>query len=337
MSLTIFISLLACLTFTAQAATTLILVVGAGGEEEFGTQFRAWAQQWENAGRKAGAKVHLLQPGAAQEAADAFIQKAASEAGVASAKSSGGSEQRDRLQKLLADEPKKSAEELWLVLLGHGTFDGKEAKFNLRGDDVSAPELAAWLKPFERPLAVVNCSAASGPFLKALSGPQRAVITATRSGGEENFAHFGEFLAGAVADPAADLDKDGQTSLLEAFLAAGRRTVEFYEKEGRLATEHALLDDNGDGLGTQADWFRGIRAVKKAADGAALDGLRAHQFHLVRNEAEQKLPPAVRARRDELEMAVAKLRDTKSTMSEDDYYAKLEPLLLEIARLYEGK
>jgi hypothetical protein len=183
----------------------------------------------------------------------------------------------------------------------------------------------------------VDCAAASGPFLKALSGPRRVVITATRSGGEENFAHFGEFLAGAVADPAADLDKDGQTSLLEAFLAAGRRTAEFYEKEGRLATEHALLDDNGDGLGTQADWFRGIRAVKKAADGAALDGLRAHQFHLVRNEAEQKLPPAVRARRDELEMAVAKLRDTKSTMSEDDYYAKLEPLLLEIARLYEGK
>ena len=161
------------------------------------------------------------------------------------------------------------------------------------------------------------------------------VITATRSGSEQNYARFGHYLSEAIADPTADLDKDGQTSLLEAFLIASRRTKEFYDNEGRLATEHALIDDNGDGLGTPPDWFRGIRAVKRAKEGAALDGLRAHQFHLARSEAEQKMPSTVRAKRDEVELAIAKLRDGKSNLDEDTYYALLETLLLEMARLTE--
>src|SRR6185369_3085924 len=115
-----------------------------------------------------------------------------------------------------------------------------------------------------------------------------------------------------------------------------RRVGEFYQVGGRLATEHALLDDNGDGLGTPADWFRGIRAVKKARDGAALDGVRAHQFHLIRNDAERNLPAALRSKRDEIELAVAKLRESKSQMDEEEYYRSLEKLLLEMARLYES-
>jgi hypothetical protein len=116
---------------------------------------------------------------------------------------------------------------------------------------------------------------------------------------------------------------------------ASRRVAEFYEGQGRLVTEHALLDDNGDGLGTPADWFRGIRAVKQARDGASLDGVRAHQIHLVPNEQDLKMPPALRARRDELEAAVAKLRESKGRLREDEYYRQLEPLLVEIARISE--
>ncbi len=111
---------------------------------------------------------------------------------------------------------------------------------------------------------------------------------------------------------------------------------EFYQLEGRLATEHPLVDDNGDGLGTPADWFRGIRAVKKAKDGASLDGLRAHQFALLRNESERSLPASVRAKRDELELAIGKLRESKSLLEEEEYYRRLETLLLEMARLYES-
>jgi hypothetical protein len=291
---------------------TVILVVGAPGEEEFGKSFVDWAKRWDEACRKAGAKCILLGLETNSATAD-----------------------RDLLQQALQAQPKEGLGGLWLLLLGHGTFDGQEAKFNLRGPDVSATDLAQWLEPLRRPLAVINTSAASAPFLTKLSRPGRVIITATRSGSEQNFARFGQYVSEAIADPQADLDKDGQVSLLEAYLTAAARVAEFYEGEGRLATEHALLDDNGDGLGTPAGFFRGVRAVKKPKDDAQPDGVRAHQFHLIRSEAERQLPALRRARRDELELSIAKLREAKATMKEDEYYRSLEALLLEMARIYE--
>ena len=163
------------------------------------------------------------------------------------------------------------------------------------------------------------------------------IVTATRSGYEANATRFGGYLAQAMADPAADLDKDGQTSLLEAFLLASREVAQFYKEAGRLATEHALLDDNGDGLGTPADWFQGVRAVKTAAAGKAVDGVRAHQFHLVRSATEQELSPDARSRRDELEAQLSALRARKATLPVDEYYQQLEVILVQIARLYHAK
>jgi len=237
------------------------------------------------------------------------------------------------LKAKLAEEPKQGPTALWLVLIGHGTFDGKEARFNLRGPDFTATELAEWLKPFQRPLVVINTASASAPFLAKLAGTNRVVIAATRSGNEQNFTRLGSHLAESIADAQGDLDKDGQTSVLEAFLSASARVAEFYKTEGRLATEHALIDDNGDGLGTPADWFRGVRAVKKAQPGAALDGTRAHQIHLVLSPEEEALPPEVRARRDALELEVFRLRDAKAAHPADEYYRELERLLLTLARL----
>jgi hypothetical protein len=237
---------------------------------------------------------------------------------------------------VLTNEVAKPAGELWLVFIGHGTFDGRSAKFNLRGPDLSATDLAAALKPCRRPLVVIQCASASGPFLKALSGLRRVIITATRSGYEVNAARFGGYLARAIADPAADLDKDGQTSLLEAYLAASRQVEQFYKEQGRLTTEHALLDDNGDGFGTPAEWFHGTRAVKSAADGKSVDGVRAEQMFLVPGAVERQFQPEVRARRDALEQKLSALRSRKEKMNEDEYYRQLEDILLEMARIYEG-
>lgn len=290
---------------------TVFVLVGAAGEEEFGKQFADAAAKWEKVATQAHAKLVAIGWKGA-ETNDLARFKAALEA-----------------------EAKAGAAEVWLVLLGHGTFDGKEARFNLRGPDLSASELAEWLKPFKRPVAVVNCASASGPFINKLSVPGRIVVTATRSGQEVNFTRFGGHFADAISSAESDLDKDGQTSLLEAYLVASSLVAEFYNTEGRLATEHPLLDDNGDGLGTPPDWFRGVRTVKKAKEGASADGLRAHQFVLARSEQERKLPPAVRAQRDELELAIGKLRDQKAEMPEPEYYKLLEPMLLDLARLYQ--
>jgi len=292
--------------------TTVLVVVGAAGETEYGEAFATAAHHWEKAAEQAGAKhlaIGRADPGKASDL--------------------------DQLRQAIDAEPKEGTGQLWIVFIGHGTFDGKEAKFNLRGPDLTASDLALWLQPFHRPLAIIDTSSSSAPFLSKLTGPRRVVITATRSGFEQNYARFGQYLAEAIGDPQADLDKDGETSLLEAFLSASARLAEFYKTEGRLATEHPLIDDNGDGLGTPPDWFHGVRAYKKAKDGATPDGPLAQQFVLVHSAAERKLPPAVRERRDELELALAKLRDAKATLTEDEYYRRLELLLLDLARLYE--
>jgi hypothetical protein len=292
----------------------VVIVVGAPGTPEYGAEFHRWAELWKSAATKGGAESITIGEGEPSGSAD-----------------------RETLQKTLAEKGTAGREPLWVVLIGHGTFDGREAKFNLRGPDVTSAELADWLKPVKRPLAILNCASASGPFLNALSAEGRVVVTATRSGDEQNYARLGQYLAEAIADPAADLDKDGQVSLLEAFLMAGGRTDEFYRSKARLATEHALIDDNGDRLGTPADWFRGVHATKKAKDGATPDGGRAHQFHLIRNDREQRMPPAIRDRRDQLERAAADLRAKKEQLPESDYYARLETIMVELARIYHGE
>ncbi len=306
---------------------TVIVVGGAEGEAEYGKQFAAWADRWAQSAARGNANVVTIGRDSSPSKSPGLNARASAEETLddkALLKAAIGSELK----------PDRANQHLWIVLIGHGTFDGQEAKFNLRGPDVSDVELAQWLQPCARPLAVINCASASAPFLTWLSGEGRVVVTATRTGNENNIARFGDYLSTAITDSAADLDKDGQTSLLEAFLAASHRTAEFYENEGRILTEHALLDDNGDKLGIGADFFAGLRATKGARDGATLDGPRARQFHLVLSSAEHAMSAERRAKRDELELAVEALRQQKESMEESDYYARLEPLLLNLARLY---
>jgi hypothetical protein len=291
---------------------TVIVVIGAAGTPEYAAQFAKWTGLWEQACDKSRAQLITIGLDESEDPSD-----------------------HARLQEILARQSEQTSAALWLVLIGHGTFDGRTAKFNLRGPDVSAGDLVEWLKPMRRPIAVIDTASSSAPFLKELSSPGRTVITATKSGFEQNFTRFGQYFAEAIIDLRADLDKDGQTSLLEAFLSASHAVSEFYSVAGRLATEHALLDDNGDALGTPAEWFRGIRPVQKARDDAALDGYRAHQLHLLHSPGETAMPPDLRVRRDQLELQVMQLRDARATLSDEEYFARLEPLLREVAQIYE--
>jgi hypothetical protein len=296
----------------APSRQQVLVVVGADGTPEYGEMFREWSARWELAAQQADAAFSTVGLDARGDTTD-----------------------RDLLQRKLKEAAAAASEEpFWLVLIGHGTFDTRTSRFNLRGPDVNATQLAEWTKPIQRPLVVINCASASGPFINALSGPNRVVVTSTKSGFQHNFSRFGNFMSTAITDPAADLDKDDQTSLLEAFLYASAQVAEFYEQESRLATEHALIDDTGDALGTPADWFRGVRAVRVAKSGAASDGLRANQLCLLRSDREKLLSPEVRTRRDGLELQIATLRTRKSQLLEDDYYQQLESLFVELARLY---
>lgn len=294
----------------ASSVPSVLVVVGAPGDAEFGSNFVHQARLWEETSSAAGCRQMTIGLSEHSETNDVDI-----------------------LRQTLASEVKEGPTPLWLVLIGHGTFDGKEARFNLRGPDVSGSDLALWLKPFSRPLAVIDISSSSAPFMAKLSGTNRVIITATRSGHEQNYTRFGNYFAEAISSLDSDLDKDGQVSLLEAFLTASRRVAEFYKLEGRLASEHALLDDNGDGLGTPADWFHGLRAVKRPKENAGVDGMLARQFILKPSAADASLSAEQRARRDALETQVLLLREKKSQMPEGDYYRQIESLLLELARL----
>ena len=296
----------------AAPSAELIVVIGAPGTEEYGKAFQSAAAAWEATGKQGKAAITVI------------------------GKEETGTLDLKTLEATITESGGEGSLPLWVVLLGHGTFDGREAKFNLRGKDLGAGQLAEWLKEFKRPVAIVNCSASSAPFIKKLAAPGRVVMTATKAGSEDSYARFGEHLAGSIHSSDADLDRDGATSLLEAFLAASKGVEEFYEKEGRIMTEHALVDDNGDGFGTPATWFRGVRAVKKAKDDAKLDGLRAHQFHLVPSPADLALSPEIRQRRDALEAELFALREKKGTMEEEAYFQELEKLARELAQLYHA-
>jgi hypothetical protein len=293
--------------------TAVVVVVGAPGEEAYGEMF---------------------------EEAEATIAARCEEAGVVYhviGRGEGEGADRERLASLLKELASNEEEgsELWVILLGHGTFDGRAAKFNTRGADFSATELKEWLKAKKEGVVLVNTSSSSAPFLSRLSGPGRVIITATKSGDEVFLTRFGGQFAEALANPEADLDADGQVSLLETFLTASRGVADYYAERGLLATEHSLLDDNGDGKGTPPDWFTGVRVAKKAKDEASPDGLRAHQVHLKPSEDELALPADLRARRNELELQVLQLRYAKDEMEEDVYYRSLERIFVEMAGIYE--
>ncbi len=293
------------------AQASLVIVVGAPGNDEYGSHFTRWADLWAEAAQAGGVPVQWV----GTDETDP--------------------NDRERLHGILQEAASQSEGPLWLVMIGHGTWDGRDARFNLRGLDVSDRELQAWLAPLTRPLAVINCASSSSPYLLRLSQPGRIVITATKSGSELNFSRFGGFLAEAIGNPEADLDKDHQVSLFEAFLIASRQTQAWYDANGQLATEHALLDDNGDAQGVRADFFTGIRPAHAAEGGVPLDGARAHQWLLVPADEERHFPAELRPRRDELELLVAQLRDRKSSFDEETYFAQLEVLLVELAQLYQ--
>ncbi len=298
----------------------LIVVVGAAGEEEYKTEFSDWAKPWCDLAKQRKWQLTLID--------------GESELGKVAAEGQGTLTSHEALQRAIAVGA-KSTQRLWIVLLGHGTYSRSAAKFNLVGPDVSAQELSTWLKTVSSQVIVVNCSSSSAPFLTELAGKNRVLITATRAGSEVNFSRFGKYLSQAIGDLSADIDHDKEVSLLEAFLAATSQTERFYREDARLITEHALLDDNADKAGTSGDFYRGIRPAKDAAKGKKLDGASAARIILFSSPDAPQLSPEMEQQRAQVETAIDTLRNAKSNMTLEAYYAALEQLLLELSGIYD--
>ena len=213
---------------------------------------------------------------------------------------------------------------LFVFLIGHGTYDGKESKFNLVGPDIAATEYNALLAALPtRRVVIFNLSSASGEFIKSLAAKGRIVITATKSGQETNATRFAGFLIAALSANDADTDQDGHTSVLEAFIYANRLTADFYKNAGRLATEHALFDDNGDGVGHEKlEAGEGLLARATYLDSLSVGEAAA-------TAAAEKLVKE----RERLEGEIEQLIARKASMAEAEYESTLERLFIELAKV----
>jgi hypothetical protein len=213
---------------------------------------------------------------------------------------------------------------VFVTLIGHGDFNGKEAKFNLRGPDMTAASFKPLLDKLKSRVVVVNTTSASGPFVAELSGPNRTVIAATRNGAETYDTLFGGHFVDALTAEAADLDKNRRVSVFEAFQFATAQVARAYEREGLLMTEHAMLDDDGDKEGTQK-----LSATTK--DGKVATVISLGSIDAGGAPTDPKIAALYEERR-ELERRVENLRLLKDSMDPARYATELESAGTALAR-----
>ena len=287
----------------APAATFYVTLSGLGGEPDYDQRFKMWADDIDSSLKRAGDTnvVTLKAP------------------------------TRDQIRAKFADIDKqiKPDDAFVMMLIGHGSYDGTDYKFNIPGPDITGAELASLLDriPATRQL-VVNMTSSSGGSLSFLQKKNRIVITATKAGTEKNATVFARFWAEALREPAADADKNESVSALEAFHYAQRKTAESFDSQKRLATEHAVLEDTGKGDGERDP---------NAENG---EGKLASAFPVIRlgANAAAARDPAKRPlldKKDQIEQQIDKLKYDKAALPAEEYKRQLNSLLLELARTQE--
>jgi hypothetical protein len=276
----------------AFGATYILTVAGLGGEPDYEQRFTALATDTDKILKTGAQSDRIVETLNGADATRAKVEAALN---------------RIALQA-------KPQDAFVLMMIGHGTFDGTEYKFNLPGPDISATELAGLLNKISagRQL-VVDMTSSSGGAASVFKKENRTVITATKSGTEKNATVFARFWVEALRDPAVDLDKNETISALEAFQYAEKKTAQFYTEQKRLATEHPQIDDQQRAAAFPLLKFGSASAV-------------------VTDPAKRELI----AKKDDIENKIDALKYQKSLMAPDDYKKQLTTLLLELARAQEA-
>lgn len=272
--------------------THLLVISGVPGSPEYASKFSEWATTIVESAKTLGVAtghVHYL------------ADKNAT---------------RDAVNKAFADlaAATSAEDQVFIVLVGHGSFNGREGSFNLVGPDLSAADYALLLDrlPAQR-IVFVNTASSSGAFLEPLAGPGRTIVTATRTGGERNETRFPEFFVEALSGEAADRDRNGRVSILEAFDFANSRVEAAYQQTGHIPTEHPTLDDGTDGK---------LAATLYLAPPRSRSAEMANADPALRTLVEE---------RDALEEQINQHRLRKGAMEAAAYEAELERLLTELA------
>jgi hypothetical protein len=284
-----------------------VLVSGASGGEKYAAQQQKWRSEFA---------AFLTTNFAFADANVVVLDEASEGSSRATA---------ENVQRLFGDLRRRVTrnDTIVVVLVGHGTYDGFDAKFNLVGPDLGAGEWNDLFDALPAQLVVINTTESSFPFLELTSRPGRVVITATDSAQQRFATVFPEYFIRSLADLSSDLDKNGRVSVWEAFTFASAAVKQHYEQRGQLPTERSLLDDNGDGLGREAD-----------APGE--DGALARAVYL--NAEPQRVTgdperDALERRRLALEKEIEALKARRPTMSDEQYQAELERIFIELAKV----
>ena len=300
---------------SAQEQTHALIVVGLGGNADYRDRFHNQAVALREAltSKHGMLTEHVTYLGERPESAPEVVTDKST---------------RDNVLSYLSKIAQQmgSSDRLLVILIGHGTSDQAEARFNVTGPDLAPSDLQMALTGFPtQTLALVHTGSASGGFLGPLSGPNRIIITATRTQRERNATEFAQFFVEAITGENADLDKDERVSLLEAYQYAREEVVRFYEDENEILTEHAVLDDNGDGTGSE-------EVGLNEPDGSLAAGFQLGGISVTEEEINQN-PELLRLyeERSQIQARITELRVLRDAMQEEAYMAAMEELLVELA------
>jgi hypothetical protein len=295
---------LLCLVFqvSVRADVYFVTVAGLPGDTDYEQRYNTAAKELDKLLKASGAAVHVSTLVGADATRAKFY---------------------DVMSQVAHDA--KASDDFVLTLIGHGSYDGFEYKFNLVGPDVSAADIARVCNAVQsKRQLIVDTTSSSGGAIPAFQRKGRAVIAATKSGTEKNATVFVRYWVQAFQDPAADVDKNEAVSALEAFQYAERKTADFYTSQKRLATEHPVFEDIGTGEAVRAE---------ASEEGRLLSSLTLIRIGGARSAA---LDPAKRdllARKENLEGQIDILKYQKAAMESPDYQKQLLALLVELAKV----
>ena len=317
-SLQLVIAFMVALTTMVVGQTHLIIVTGLGGDEAHRSKFHSWAATFREA---AITRFEIDESNIVYLAENPELDPSAID---------GVSTKENILESFRSIASRIGPEgELFVLLIGHGSYQGEESKFSLPGPDMTAADFAEALEfyPLQK-IAFVNTASAGGDFVQALSRERRTIVSATRSPTQRNETVFCRYFVQAFTEDVADVDHDERISLLEAFLFARSEVARFYESDNRLQTEHALLDDNGDGVGSEEPTVSGDEGGLAAA------------FFLNASPAVTEVSAdddpelaALYERQRELQDQIAELRARREQVESSVYERELEGLLIDLARI----
>jgi hypothetical protein len=284
--------------------THLLLITGVSGDEALASQYQKWAAAVIDGAKKRGVAAANIVYLSENPDLDKTRAK--------------GRATREGVTKAFAEVAAraKANDEVFVLLIGHGSFDGRVGAFNLMGPDLTVPEFGKLLESlFQQRVSFVNTASSSGAFL-SLAGPGRVIVTATKTGGERNDTRFPEHFVEALGAEEADRDRNGRVSVLEAFEFAKSKVASIYEKGGHILTEHAVLDDGMQGKLAESLYLAPER-TRDAATVAAAQSDPAFK--------------ALLAEQDALERQIGELRLKKGAMDAAEYEKQFEKLSIALA------